>query len=727
MPLLIFEAGKEEIMDRNQRVLLILSGLFFSVATAQGAENAEEDMAKMYDSDALISIATGTQKPIHLAPAVASVITARDIQNMGATTLDEALAMIPGMHVSVSPLKDLNSLYSIRGIGSGFNPQVLLTINGIPVRDVYSGARLNTFRLPVANISRIEVIRGPGSAVHGADAFSGVINVITKSADEINGLQAGARAGSFNSKELWAQYGGRVSDWQLAFSMEWAKSDGDQGRKVGSDLATLLGAPSYATAYPMQTRYNTLNSRIGLSNDRWDFSLSSWLQRDGGLGPGAAQAIDPVGKNNVESYQVDAAYHFPEKLQGWEMSSRFTHQYVNDNNIFVLLPPGTVVPVGDDGNIATAPNAACPGGVCLVSFPNGVLGNPGGIYNNDSLELKALYAELDGHLVRANIGASQQREATNETKNFGPGTPAELVVGPAIISGALTDVTGTSNIYMSDQKRTAWYLALQDEWQFASDWTLTGGVRNDHYSDFGNTINPRMALVWETSYNLTSKLLYGSAFRAPSFSELYAKNNPVNLGNPQLKPEKIQTIELAFDYRPTFAWQHLFNIYSYQAKDLIGYTPSAAGLMTQNLSGQDGYGFEYESKWKPSDTLQLGAAFSWQHSTTQNTNTTVPDAPGRLLSASLLWHPQYDWSVYGSANRVMGRVRAAGDSRASIADYTLVNLSVRKQLSESVEFAASVRNLFNADGREPSNGTIAGDYPLAGRSILAELSYHLGK
>ncbi len=722
-------------MDRNQRILIIISGLFFSATTALGAETAEEDFAKMYDSDALTSIATGTQKPIHLTPAVASVITARDIQNMGATTLDEALEMVPGVHVSASPLKDLNSIYSIRGIGSGFNPQVLLTINGIPVRDTYSGGRLNTFRLPVANISRIEVIRGPGSAVHGADAFSGVINVITKSADEINGLKVGARAGSFNSKEGWAQYGGRVADWQVAFNMEWAMSDGDPSRKVGSDLATLLGAPSYATTYPLQTRYNTLNSRIGLSNDRWDVSLSSWSQRDGGLGPGAAQAIDPVGKNNVESYQFDAGYRFPEKLKGWEMSTRLTLQQINDKNVFLLLPPGTVVPIGNDGNIATAPNANCPvvpglGSACLVSFPNGVWGNPEGIYNNDSLELNALYAEQAEHLIRANIGVTQQLMTVNETKNFGPGTPAAQVgdtTGPWVLPGALTDVSGTPSVYMSNQKRTVWYLALQDEWQFAPDWTLTGGVRNDRYSDFGNTTNPRMALVWATSYNLTSKLLYGAAFRAPSFSELYVKNNPVNLGNPQLKPEKIHTLELAFDYRPAFAWQHLFNTYYYQAKDLIGYSPSAAGLVAQNLNRQDGYGFEFESKWKPRDTLELRAAFALQHSKIEGSNATVPDAPRRLLSASFLWKPQYDWSVYGSANRVMGRVRAAGDSRVNIADYTLVNLTVRKQLSQSVEFATSVRNLFNADGREPSNGTIPSDYPLAGRSIFAELSYHLGK
>ena len=82
-----------------------------------------------------------------------------------------------------------------------------------------------------------------------------------------------------------------------------------------------------------------------------------------------------------------------------------------------------------------------------------------------------------------------------------------------------------------------------------SDWYLTAGVRHDQYSDFGGTTNPRLALVWDTAYNLTSKLLYGQAFRPPSFSELYNINNPVGQGNPNLKPETNQSVELALPGR----------------------------------------------------------------------------------------------------------------------------------------------------------------------------------
>ena len=727
------------MFNHKQKALAVLLGMFCSAVEAQMVlAEGEDDLALLYGDEEQISIATGTQKPIHLAPAVASVITANDIKAMGATSLDEALELIPGLHVSASNINRLNSVYSIRGIHTGQNAQVLLTINGMPLKDTYTGSRLNTFRLPVANISRIEVIRGPGSAVHGADAFAGVINVVTKTADEINGVAAGARAGSFNSKESWAQYGGHVDGWGVNFSLEHATSDGDQGRKVGSDLATALGAPSFAPAVPLQSRYNILNTRFGITNNNWDISLWSWMQRDGGTGPGAAQAIDPVGRTETDYFQLDVNYRFPEKLNGWDIGSRLNFQYENEKNRYLLLPLGTVVPVGDDGNIATTPNSGCPviagvGRACLVNFTDGLHGNPGEKLNNSSIELNALYSEYQHHLVRLNLGLSEQRLSAFEAKNFGPGTPAAMVGETApdpvsgiwLIPGALTDVAGTAHIFVPNQERDLWYMAFQDEWQFAPDWEFTGGVRYDHYSDFGGTVNPRLAVVWAMDYNLTSKMLLGSAFRAPSFGEEFAQNNPVALGNAQLRPETINTAELAFDYRPNFDWQDTFNIFYYKAKDLIDYAPVAGGSQAQNLNSQKGHGIEMESIWKPSNQLQLSAAFAWQHSEDERTGAFIADAPGRKLSLSLLWKPDTVWAVYGSANWVGDRKRALGDVRNEIADYAIVNATLRRRLDQQWELAVSLRNLFNEDAREPSNGKIPNDYPLEGRSLYAEIRYHL--
>jgi iron complex outermembrane receptor protein len=159
-----------------------------------------------------VEIATGTAVPLEQAPSVATLITARDIKSMGATTLTQVLESVPGLHVSASNLTSLNVL-SIRGIKTSFTPQVLVLINGYRISsDLNSGALVTGSIINVENISRIEIIRGSGSAIYGADAFSGVINIITKSAKDISGFALGMRAGSDNMKNIWAQYGNALGN-----------------------------------------------------------------------------------------------------------------------------------------------------------------------------------------------------------------------------------------------------------------------------------------------------------------------------------------------------------------------------------------------------------------------------------------------------------------------------------------------------------------------------------
>ena len=187
--------------------------------SAQEAYYAEE-LLTMYGDDEVVNIATGTDKPIHLAPSVATVITQDDIRKMGAVDLDQVLERVPGLHVSRS-FNRLNSIYSVRGVHTSQNPQMLVLLNGAKITQLFSGGRPNGLRMPVENIKRIEVMRGPGSAVYGADAFSGVINVITKDAKSIDGTDIGLRAGSFSTKEFWLQHGqsfGESDEWGFAFS-----------------------------------------------------------------------------------------------------------------------------------------------------------------------------------------------------------------------------------------------------------------------------------------------------------------------------------------------------------------------------------------------------------------------------------------------------------------------------------------------------------------------------
>ena len=209
-----------------------------SGALAQTSSD-EEELALVYGDKSTISIATGSPQPLRRAPAVATVITAEEIAAMGALDLDEVLETVPGIHVSRST-QIYSPLYMIRGIHSEFNPQTLMLQNGVPMTTLFVGNRGNIWGgLPVENIARIEIIRGPGSALYGADAYSGVINIITKTAAETPGFELGARTGSFKSRDGWVLHGGKRGPVDVAAYLRVGRTNGFK-EPVTADAQTVL-------------------------------------------------------------------------------------------------------------------------------------------------------------------------------------------------------------------------------------------------------------------------------------------------------------------------------------------------------------------------------------------------------------------------------------------------------------------------------------------------------
>ena len=274
---------------------------------------------------------------------------------------------------------------------------------------------------------------------------------------------------------------------------------------------------------------------------------------------------------------------------------------------------------------------------------------------------------------------------------------------------------------------------MQDEWQLARAWTLTAGARYDEYSDFGSTVNPRAALVWETRYDLTTKLMYGQAFRAPSFVEQYAKNNPQVIGNPNLAPEEIETIELAFDYQPNKDFRMILSLFNYEAKELIESVGASFPQVYTNYGEQEGNGFEVEIEWRLLRDFRLRSNFAYQRSENKKLDdAVVPDAPEMQFYLNPSWAFLPDWSLDGQLYWIGERHRAKGDPRGDIGDYEVVNLLVRRgNIANHWEAAMGLRNLFDEVGRIPSPYAAAApggayipyDYPIEGRAIWGEISY----
>jgi iron complex outermembrane receptor protein len=698
--------------------------LSFALLTAGAlplAASAEDPLLLMLSGDEqLVSLATGSPRPVSKAPSTATVITADDIKATGSTDLSEVLETVPGLHVSRTG-GDWLPLYSIRGILTRYNPEVLVMVNGIPITNAFAGDRGRLIGgFPLEHISRIEVIRGPGSALYGAEAVSGVINIVTKTAAEIDGTETGLRAGSFRSYDGWIQHGGKWGDVDVAAYLRLGHTDGFSGT-IAADAQTRRDVIDHTRASnapgPVNVGYDSIDARLDLSYDKWRFRTGYIGRPDLGTGTGVSDALDQQAKGNAHYANADLTWHDAKFSDNWDVAAQASYYDVADAlSQLALLPAGSSLPL------------RLPGG---ASSTIGMVGQPQHWERHERLSLSALYAGFERHKLRLGVGHNlDDMYKVSERKNFN-----FVGIAPYCLDLSCSIVTATQAnglIFQTPHSRRSLYAYVQDEWFLAPDWYLTAGVRHDHYSDFGGTTNPRVAVVWDTAYNLTSKLMFGRAFRAPSFIEQYNINNPAALGNPNLKPETISTTELAFAWQAQPNLKTGLNLFHYRMKDVIRFVANtgAAGSTAQNAGNQHGNGVELEFTWDAMDTLRLAGNYSYQRSIDENTNKDAGLAPHHHAYLRADWRFVPGWTLSGQVNRVADRLRQATDSRPKIADYTTADLTLRTgELRKDWELAFSVRNIFNVDAREPtadsSATSIPNDLPLPGRSLYLELRHHL--
>ncbi len=689
------------------------------------ASSADEaDLASIYGDEEIVSIATGTLQPISKAPAVASIISASQIKQMGATNVDAVLESIPGLHVSAHPI-GYNPIYTFRGIHSDFNAQVLMLVNGIPITNLFHGDRnLVWGGFPVESISRIEIIRGPGSAVYGADAFSGVINIITKNAAETGPLSIGARHGQFDTSDWWITTS--FKSWPFAASMHLeAHNTNGQKEKITSDAQSFLdfitGTSASLTRGPVNLQQENYDLRFKLEYmDKLMVNLGYQKRKDMGTGLGIAQALDPLGEVSGERFNYDLTYDNTDFTDNIGIKAQISYLNVGhtvDNN-FILFPPGSTGPFLDEF-----------GQPLFGIFPNGVIGNPEVFERHYRGNITGNYRGFKDHDITIGTGYYfGEIYKTKEEKNFGFNPHTGLLIDPA---GPLVDVSDTPFIFLDENERENTFLFVQDVWHFANDWELTSGVRFDHYSDFGDTVNPRVALVWSARHNMTIKALYGEAFRAPSFAEMGEQANPSFLGNSGLEPETLKSYEIAVNYRPVHNLVMDFNVFSYKWSDIIQFIPDSSGTSrtAQNAGEQTGFGFEYETKWSATDTVDVVGNMAWQKSTDEDADKDAANSPEKQMYLRVNWDFLPNYSANIQANWVMDRNRDYRDPRKSIDDYVLVDLTLRRtNLFGNFELALLAKNIFDEDAREPTpNGEpvpfIPNDLPLPGRSLLGEIRY----
>ena len=489
---------------------------------------------------------------------------------------------------------------------------------------------------------------------------------------------------------------------------EVIQADAQTAKDNTSGVAPVSLAPG-----PVNAGYNMIDGSLNLSYNQWRIRAAYKLRDKLGTGAGISSALDPNSFGRAEVLNADISWLAPQLASDWSAGITASMQYyasTQPNNI-LLYPPGTQF----GANV----------------FPNGLIGGPNSWDRQFRIGGHTTYSGFERHSLRLGIGHDHlDLYKTVTIKNYLLNASGAPTPDLAFNGGVAVDYSDRQP-FITPHQRQVNYAYVQDEWNLARDWALTAGVRHDRYSDFGHTTNPRLALVWDTSLDLTTKLLYGQAFRAPSFSEQY-NINPVANGNPNLKPETIKTLEAAITWQAHRDAQINLSLFHYDAQDMIRLGPNTAagvGNIYTNIGRQVGNGGELEAVWDASSSVRLTGSFSYQKSTDDTTKQDAGYAPHHQLYGRTDWRFTSGWLSSMQINHVADRRRAAGDTRAPVPDYTTVDITVRSANSKNHwDIAATVRTLFNADVREPSlaPGTaIPNDLPMATRSLWLQASYKM--
>jgi len=627
-----------------------------------GMPQLDDDLSLLFEEDDLFISATQSARTLGKAPAIATVITNRQLRNMGARNLLDALATIPGFGVSYASEFAIENTLEVRGIKTAESEKILLMIDGHHMNTPFGGAWNMLFDdFPIEQVKRIEVIRGPGSALYGANAFVAAINVIMKKPEDQSG--ASIIGGGGNHKQSHGQfaYGSNANAVGISAFIDWMETDGSK-QPITSDAAGQSGLTNFwknsQTVY-LTTEYEHfyLTAATVRKNRGSPLSILNTVDRTTQLRH--RHTFGEVGyKNQFDSVRVEAKLGI-DQFQ-WDAAWQLN----------------------------------------IPAFAN--IGRP--LAKNTTLSgaLQLQFQPIGSHYVT--LGVSREEIRQYDVRH--------------ILDGV--DVSNTFN-HNQEAKRQVSAVYLQDEWDITDQLLLTAGVRFDLYSDFGTTTNPRAALVWSATDSLDIKLLYGRAFRAPTFLEMYEKNNAVAVGNPNLKPEIMQTFEGGVLWKINYNYHLNTNLFYNRFTDRI----TRQFPQSINRGGAKIWGVEAEFKADWQEYLYGYLNYSYQKSKDSQTQQSLPDVPQHRIRIGVNAGLFDDLLNVNAALRWDGkRSRAVGDTRAGTSSYTVIDLAVATdRLLDDLRLTLKVHNMLDTMVYDPAPATVADGFPRPGRELMVEAEY----
>lgn len=597
------------------------------------------------------------------APAVVSVIGRDTSAGLGHVTLADMLERLPGTYVTTSRSYSAVGLRGFNRPGD-YNARILMTIDGYRVNDALYDQALPEFEFPIIAdwVKRLELINGPASSVYGGNALLGVANVVTvDGADEPGfGLKAGMeRAGS---TRLTGQYGWSQGDTDVFIGLTHHHLTGETLHlpELASD-----SLPGGVVSGLDGTRYTSLLAKARSGAWRGTF-VAQERDKDVATAEYATVPGAPGTRYHDRYTYGELAYDGPWQAD-WRLKARV--------NLSRVGFQGDYVTEAEDGSH---------------------------YLNRDIADSR--WAGFDAR--------AQWRGWINHSLSAG----VEL---RRVFRGLQRneDVEPAATYLDRDDQLTQWGLYAQDQYRFSERTSLTLGLRADKVDTFDIEVSPRLALVHRAGPFEALKLMLGRAFRAPNLSERYYEDGGVTqVANPTLHPERITTIELAWERSIGEATRMSLGGYVYRMDDLIDFVPLDDELSRyENVSSALLRGVDLDVEHREPGGWQWRASLSLADMSSKRAASF--NSPHWLFKGHLLGPLDDNWSI-----GVQWLAMAQRDGqRADVASFATADALLRRVVAPGQTIALIVRNVADSKTYDPasSNNDLL-RVPRQGRSLTLE-------
>ena len=675
------------------------------------------DLLELVEID--VSTASKTSESLETAPAIITAVTQDEIRRWGYQSVGEALQHIVGFYLVDDHIVP-NA--AVRGVTGGLGSEsgmIKVMIDGRSVAfRTTSGNWLGMELVPISAIKQIEVIRGPASALYGADAFLGVVNIITIDAVDVRPIDATVSGGVVGNSGLgtFDVTGGAWGEsWDVMLT-----AAGEMTDRAGLEMPAESPAPripSYnageTISQDLSRRSLVFGARGGYSDvDRGHrFSLSAYgsgLRRGGDFAQWAqlSAGVDDQGREVGTVIDLGQARVTGDAL-------------VQASKRLALAAQATYFEGGvlPDDRIEVASD--------LYYVERRMQ------YRGVDVNLEARYTPSSEFNLIVGTETVFDHEALPAVTRISKDTGERLGDAPAAESVDLINVAAFSSVNYQLVER---YLKL------------TGGIRYDHHSLYAGQLSGRVGATSELGKGLVAKVLYGRAFKAPSPYLLFAVPLLPGdvIGNQNLNPQYIDTVEGQLSYRPTRGLSATAGASYSLIQDKAEFIPQGINQTAENVASQKAITFESRVDARHEDRVGGYASFEW---VTSQRDLDEEGYQADLVGSDMVVYPAWTTRVGAFVGVpspkkapleltteaiIVGPRRAADASilenggSYTLPTYLSLNAGLRLKEAELIRnqatsIALRVKNLIGVTGPDP--GFAAFDYPLAPRTVYLEIQH----